>query len=71
MDFQKGKLKELFQKKCEIKEIEFNGIDEIFPDDIFYILKPYWDQELGRLMNPLPDLQNVLNELRAKLEFLD
>jgi len=71
MDFNKGKVQKLFRKKCEIKEIQFKGSEEIFPDDIEQVLKPYWNQELGRLVNPLPYLQFVLDELKAKLEFLD
>lgn len=71
MDFRKGKVQKLFKKKCEIKEIQFKGSEEIFPDDIESILKPYWDQELGRLINPLPELQVVLDELKANLGFLE
>jgi len=71
MDFKKGKVQKLFRKKCEIKEIQFKGIEEIFPDDIESTLIPYWDQELGRLLNPLPNLQSVLDDLKAKLGFLE
>ena len=70
-DFDKKKVRELFLEKCKIKEIQFNGIDEIFPDDIAGILMPYWNKELGRLLNPLPDPETVLSELKTKLNFLE
>lgn len=71
IDFDQGKVQRLFRKKCEIKEIQFKSIDEIFPDDLESILKPYWDQELGRLVNPLPELRIVLARLKEKLRFLE
>lgn len=71
MDFNKGKVQKLFKKKCEIKKIHFKGVDEIFPDDIESSLMPYWNQELGRLLNPLPNLQTVLNDLKTQLGFLE
>lgn len=70
IDFNKRKVKKLFREKCKIKEIQFNGLDEIFPNDIADTLMPYWNQELGRLLNPLPDLAIVIDELKAKLGFL-
>jgi len=70
-DFDRRKLKKLFREKCKIKGIQFSGIDEMFPSDIENIIMPYWQQELGRLLNPLPDLATVLDELKAKLGFLD
>jgi len=71
INFNKRKLKKLFREKCKVKGIQFNGLDEMFPADIESILIPYWKQELGRLLNPLPDLTIVLNELKAKLGFLE
>lgn len=70
MDFNKEKLLKLFRNKCEVKGIQFKGFDEIFPDDIEDTLLPYWNQELGRLLSPLPDLNIVLDELKDKLGFL-
>jgi len=71
MNFDKDKLLQLFREKCEVKKIKFKGIDEIFPDDIEDTLLPYWNQELGRLLNPLPDLNVVLKELKTRLRFLE
>lgn len=70
MDFNEDKLLALFRKKCEIKGIHFESFDEIFPDGLESTLMPYWNQELGRLLNPLPDLDVILKELKDKLGFL-
>ncbi|OQX86635.1 hypothetical protein B6D60_05785, partial [candidate division KSB1 bacterium 4484_87] len=69
--FDKRKLKKLFREKCKIKGIQFSGIGEMFPENIEDILFPYWKQELGRLLNPLPNLSIILDELKAKLMFLE
>ena len=71
MKYKKDRLKELFRKKCEIKKIEFECFEQIFPPDIRDTLLPYWERELGRLASPLPDLDVVLKELRQKLSFLE
>lgn len=70
MDLKKEKVRELFRKKCTIKGIDFKDIGKVFGDEIEDTLKPYWERELGRLLNPLPDLSVVLDELRKSLEFL-
>ncbi|MCI0495282.1 nucleotidyl transferase AbiEii/AbiGii toxin family protein [candidate division KSB1 bacterium] len=71
LDFDKGKVLKLFRKKCEIKGIRFSGVEQIFPFDIESALSPYWIQELGRLLKPLPDLHSVLEDLKAMLKFLE
>ncbi|MGH9878783.1 MAG: hypothetical protein ACRD5H_14215 [Nitrososphaerales archaeon] len=53
-----------------MKDIEFVETSQFFPEDIFDILQPYWERELGRLLNPLPDLNEVLTELKKKVGFL-
>jgi uncharacterized protein len=70
-DFQKEKIKNLFEKKRKLNTVEFLGTKQFFPDDIFDILQPYWERELGRLLSPLPDLNDVLAELKDKVGFLE
>jgi len=70
-NFNKRKVSGLFKEKCKIKSIEFKGTDQIFGEDTERILKPYWERELGRLLNPLPDMYVVLKELKTSLRFLD
>lgn len=70
MEFQKNKVNALFKKKRKLMDIEFVETSQFFPKNIFDILQPYWERELGRLINPLPDLKNVLIELQRKIGFL-
>ncbi len=62
-----NKVKKIIGKKLDIKGINFTSMIQIFPDDLNEILFPYWDRELGRLVNPLPDLESVLKELRISI----
>ena len=64
------KTRSLFFKKCELKEIKFEGLVQFFPPDLREILRPYWERELGRLVHPLPELDQVLREMKEKLDFL-
>jgi hypothetical protein len=70
-DFRKDKIKNLFERKRKLNMVEFVGTSQFFPNDIFDILKSYWERELGRLLNPLPDLNEVLAELKDKVGFLE
>jgi predicted nucleotidyltransferase component of viral defense system len=70
VDFDRRKIKEAFAKKCEIKEIEFKSLHQIFPEDLEETLGPYWERELGRLISPLPDMKKVLDSLKDTLKFL-
>ena len=70
MRFDGKKIKRIFLAKCALKNIEFEGKDQIFPPDILETLKPYWERELGRLINPTPDIQRVLRDLKKALEFI-
>ncbi len=70
MDFNEDKVKRLFLKKCESRNISFTGVKKFFPQKNFETLKPYWKRELGRLVNPTPDLKEVLDDLRKRLGFL-
>ena len=44
------------------------GLEEIFPDELPEILRGYWERELGRLINPVPELGNVILELKNNLK---
>jgi predicted nucleotidyltransferase component of viral defense system len=70
MDFDKQKTKSVLVKKLAVKALEFEGLSQIFPADLKVTLKPYWERELGRLVNPVPDMINVLSNLRGTLKFL-
>jgi predicted nucleotidyltransferase component of viral defense system len=68
-DLEKTKI--LFLKKCAIKQIKFKGHVPFFPNDLKDVLTPYWERELGRLVHPLPDLDQVLADMRKSLGFFE
>ena len=43
---------------------------KMFPDDLPGTLQPYWDRELSRLVEPVPEMSDVLEELRQRLVVL-
>lgn len=61
------KVERMFRKKCELKGMAFKNKNQIFPDNLTEILKPYWKRELSRLVYPVPELENVLSDLKKKL----
>ncbi|MGB3863729.1 MAG: nucleotidyl transferase AbiEii/AbiGii toxin family protein [Candidatus Aminicenantaceae bacterium] len=62
------KVKKILHKKLEIKGIKFTSINQLFPKDLKETLLPYWEGELGRLVNPLPDFELVFTELKSCIE---
>lgn len=66
----KDKLRKLILKKFQYKVIEFRGLEDIFPRNLTEILIGYWDRELVRLVNPVPQLDGVIDELKENLRFL-
>jgi len=71
MAIDKQKIRHVFIKKLAVKSLEYQGPGQIFPEDLKDTLKPYWQRELGRLVNPVPDLETVLADLRELLKFLE
>ncbi len=71
MDFDRRNLRLIITKKLAVKSIEYKGASEIFPSDLKETLKPYWERELGRLVNPVPDMEGALKEIKAGLRLLD
>ena len=65
------KLGKLFQKKCQYRKIEFHDSEQFFPEDLLEILQGYWQREIGRLVYPVPDLEEVVRDLRIGLRFLN
>jgi predicted nucleotidyltransferase component of viral defense system len=65
----RNKLRKLITRKFKYKGIEFNGLDKIFPDGLSEILEGYWERELGRLINPAPEMEKVIGDLKSYLKF--
>ena len=70
MDFDKDKIRGVCEKKLAVKSLELRGLDQIFPNNLEEILEPYWQRELGRLVNPVPGMRDTLRSLRVALKFL-
>jgi predicted nucleotidyltransferase component of viral defense system len=64
------KIRKLVAMKFEYKGMEFKGLDEMFPKDLFDVLEGYWNRELGRPMHPVPELERVIHDLENSLLFL-
>lgn len=57
-----SKTKRLVLLKCEKNEIDFQKLFKKSKE-----LQEYWKREMPRLVYPVPDLDNVLDDLREKL----
>jgi predicted nucleotidyltransferase component of viral defense system len=69
--FDGPKLKRLFLKKCEAKDVAFKGVDQFFPHDLVNTLKPHVKMGLARLSRePLPPIDAMIEELRTSLTAL-
>lgn len=64
------KLKTLFLEKCIFKKIDFRGPEQFFPEGLLEILQGYWQREMGRLVFPVPELAEVVEDLKKSLKFL-
>ncbi|MBD3155381.1 MAG: hypothetical protein GF368_01875 [Candidatus Aenigmarchaeota archaeon] len=71
LDIDKRKVRKIFLKKVKVKDLGFKGTDQFFPDDLEEILKPYWERELSRLINEVPNMSRVLRDIENKIQFLD
>jgi predicted nucleotidyltransferase component of viral defense system len=71
LKFDPEEVRRVFLAKCRMKNVEFGSLEQIFPEGIEEILMPYWERELGRLINPTPDIGEVLKDLRSRLKFLE
>ncbi|MCB1067447.1 MAG: nucleotidyl transferase AbiEii/AbiGii toxin family protein [Simkania sp.] len=60
----------LLQKKCDLKNVQFVGIESFFDPVMMETVKRTWRQWLGNLVSDLPECSLVINELKTKLEAL-
>lgn len=61
---------ERLRAKCASKGVEFAEAADFVPPDLLEQVRKTWQDWLGPLVDPLPDLDLVLGELRPKLEAL-
>ena len=56
-----------FYMKCELKEINFNSIDDFFVSEKLISCRNQWENSLGNHLKNLPDFENVINDLRNNI----
>lgn len=60
----------LLQKKCNLKNVHFAGVESFFNPMMMATVKRTWKQWLGNLVSDLPECSIVIDGLKAKLESL-
>jgi len=70
LEIDQERLAKLFVRKLAATGTEWHGLGDIFPDDLQEVLAGYWKRELGRLVSPVPDMAEVLGQLRHTLTWL-
>jgi predicted nucleotidyltransferase component of viral defense system len=70
LDADRALIADLFRRKLQIKAVCWRGPGDFFPPDLAEVLEGYWENELGRLVRPVPDIESVLSELRQGLDWL-
>ena len=71
LDLDRAQARALFHEKLAVKSIVSAGTEVIFPPDLAATLADYWERELGRLVHPVPNLEEVLKGLRHGLDWLE
>jgi len=60
----------ILPKKLAVKGLTTPDLVRMFPDALPETLQPYWERELNRLAEPVPEMSDVLEELRQRLMVL-
>ena len=58
----------LFYKKCEGKGIVFENVNQFFPENVVETLEPYLHTLTRVTSEPMPPLNEMLEELRMNIE---
>jgi predicted nucleotidyltransferase component of viral defense system len=64
----RGMLGKLLVRKFEYKGMKIKRPEEFFPPGLLEILRGYWERELGRLIYPVPQMEEVILELGKQLK---
>jgi len=62
------RIREILPEKLKIKGLKFSSKSQIIPRDIKETMGPFWEKELGRLVDPSPEMDVVLKELSNFIE---
>ncbi|MBF5060161.1 hypothetical protein [Candidatus Neptunochlamydia vexilliferae] len=63
-------MKEHLLEKCLGKEVSFTRVEDFFQDIMVSSAKTTWDQSLEALVDRLPPLASVLEDLKPQVEHL-
>lgn len=66
--FERAEAKSMFDKKCKAKGVKFSNIDDFFPNGIVDMLKEHLPNLLRLTREPLPPLEEFMQESRELLE---
>ncbi len=66
-----NEVRRMFPQKMKRVGLVPISSNAILPSDLEEQLRNYWEKELRRLVDPTPDLQEVLAELRRNLSWID
>jgi hypothetical protein len=57
----------LLERKCAVRSVAFAGVADFFDPRVVTLVRDTWSQWLGPLVSPLPDVDTVLESLRAEM----
>ena len=60
----------LLRQKCAVRDVGFEGVEDLFPDHMIAYVAGTWDQSLGLLVPGLPTFETVIEELRPQVAAL-
>ena len=60
----------LLRRKCAVRDVGFQGLEDFFPDPMMAYVAGTWDQFLGPLVPGLPPFETVIEELRPQMAAL-
>ncbi len=60
----------LLRRKCEARNVSFNGAGDFFPEKMLAYVEKTWNQWLGPLVPDLPSYGKVIGALRPQVEII-
>lgn len=66
--FDKKEAQKMFESKCKAKNVKFSRLEEFFPNGTTETLKEHLPNLTRLTREPLPPIEDMLDELRESLE---
>lgn len=64
-ELDKQKIKVIFPKKCQHREINYTSVEEFFTPELLSEISLHWEKMLGSYVKQLPDYNIILPELKT------